>query len=329
MRTSKIHGDTPPRSRVNSAAAHGEVTSFRRGGHWSHWGVAVAALAFTLSGPAAAGPPSEPTPGEDKGVVSLRVAGAQIPVTRDVSKNVATLRRAIDFAAREKADVLVTPEGSLSGYSTKFDRAATARALETVVRHARESNVAMVLGTCFADADGSAYDAQRFYDRHGNDLGFHAKILLCRSMLEPRREAEVDHFKTVPLRTFNLQGVTVGGLVCNDLWANPEWTPMPDPFLSRKLAGLGARVVFHSVNAGQEGEGENLKLVRGFHDANLRLRARASKLWVVVADACDPSGRLGSRCPSGVVGPDGRWVVRVSPLGEQFFVQTIRIEGLR
>ena len=42
----------------------------------------------------------------------LRVAGAQIAVTRDVGRNVETLRRAIDYAVAEKADILLTPEGS-------------------------------------------------------------------------------------------------------------------------------------------------------------------------------------------------------------------------
>jgi len=51
----------------------------------------------------------------------LRVAGAQLPVRNDVQKNLEAITRAIEFAAREKADVFVTPEGSLSGYS-QFQR---------------------------------------------------------------------------------------------------------------------------------------------------------------------------------------------------------------
>ena len=43
------------------------------------------------------------------------------PVRNDVQKNLEAITRAIEFAAREKADVFVTPEGSLSGYS-QFQR---------------------------------------------------------------------------------------------------------------------------------------------------------------------------------------------------------------
>jgi len=256
---------------------------------------------------------------------TLRVAGAQLSVRNDVQKNLEAINRAIEFAAREKADVLLTPEGSLSGYTSSFDAAATDRAMMVVSQRARRANIALVLGTCFTDAEGTRYDAQRFYDRQGNYLGFHAKTLLCRWMADPKRKGEVDTFKSAPLRTFQLQSVIVGGLICNDMWANPEWTPMPDPYLARQLGALGARVLFLSVNSGQD-EGEALALHRAFHESNLRLRARSAKLWVVVANAADPLGRREANCHSGVLAPDGHWVVQADPKGEQFFAQDIVVE---
>jgi predicted amidohydrolase len=275
--------------------------------------------------PAADARARDPGPGVEGAKVSLRVAGAQIPVSSDASRNVEVISRALEFAAREKADVLVTPEGSLSGYTHDFSGRATAEALETLLSRARKAGVALVLGTCFEEADGGRYDQQRFYDRRGEYLGFHSKILLCRRMADPQAKGEIDFFRSTSLRTFKLEGLTVGGLVCNDMWANPEWTPMPDPFLARQLAGLGARVIFLSVNAGQD-EGEALALNRGFHESNLRLRARSAGVWVVVADAADPEGRKSSNCPSGVLGPDGRWALQVEPRGEHFFAHTIEVE---
>lgn len=271
--------------------------------------------AFLLAVPAQAAPEK----------VSLRVAGAQIPVTRDVRKNLETISRAIDFAAREKADILVTPEGSLSGYFAEFDAAATAKALDEVVKKAREAKLALALGTCFQDADGRRYDAQRFYDRDGAFLGFHAKILLCRRMADPKSKGEIDFFQTKPLGTFPLGGLTVGGLVCNDMWANPEWTPMDDPYLARQLSQKGARVIFHSVNAGPA-EGEELALTLAYHESNLRIRARGARVWIVTVDACDPEGKRAGNAPSGVIGPDGAWVVKAEPKGERFFTATIEVE---
>ena len=62
----------------------------------------------------------------------LRVAGAQIPVSSDIEANVEVIMRAIDFAAAEQADILLTPEGSLSGYTPNFDAAAVEQALAKV-----------------------------------------------------------------------------------------------------------------------------------------------------------------------------------------------------
>jgi predicted amidohydrolase len=253
----------------------------------------------------------------------LRVAGAQIPVVGDIKRNLSAISRAIDYAIAEKADVLVTPEGSLSGYTHEFDDAAVSRALQEAVRRAREGHLALALGTCFEESsDHQRYDEVRFYDRDGAYLGFHAKILLCRKVADPSAKGEIDYFKTKPLRIFELNGLTVGALVCNDMWANPEWTPQDDPHLLQQLSLLGARVVFLAVNAGQS-EGEEFALIRQYHEANLRLRARTAKTWVVSADAADPSGELSSQAPSGIVDPNGNWVVMTKPKGEQMFAHTI------
>ena len=258
--------------------------------------------------------------------IRIRVAGAQVPVVRDIAKNVETLTRAIEYAAREKADVLITPEGSLSGYTPDFDGAATQQALDQLLPRARAAKLALVLGTCFEAEDGQRYDAQRFYDNEGKYLGFHAKILLCRHVPNPAAKGEIDFFQSRPLRTFNLFGITVGGLVCNDMWANPEWTPMDDPHLSQKLKEMGARVIFLSANTGA-GTGESLTLNRSYHETNLRLRARTGKLWIVVANAADPRGTQAGYCPSGVLAPDGQWALTVSPHGEQFFVHTVEVDA--
>ncbi len=219
--------------------------------------------------------------------------------------------------------MLVTPEGSLSGYTHEFDDAALSRALLEMLNRARQGHLALALGTCFEEpADHEPYDEVRLYDQNGAYLGFHAKILLCRKVAEPSAKGEIDFFKTKPIRTFQLNGLTVGALVCNDMWANPEWTPQDDPHLLQQLSRLGARVVFLAVNSGQS-EGKELSLVRQYHEANLRLRARTARVWIVLADAADPRGELSSQAPSGIVDPDGKWVVMANPKGEQMFSYTI------
>lgn len=256
---------------------------------------------------------------------SLRVAGAQIAVTPDVEANLAALERAVRYAVAEKADVLVTPEGSLSGY-VEFDAARTAEGLDRITATARQAGIALALGTCFREpSDGKRYDELRFYQGDGSYLGFHAKMLLCRHMTEPGSKGEIDYFATRAMQTFQLNGIRIGGLICNDLWAHPEWTPMDDPHLTRQLAAKGVRVIFHAANAGFA-EGQTLELNRQYHESNLRVRARADNLWIVTAGAADPQGKLANQCGSGVVGPDGNWAVRVDPVGERFFAYTIELK---
>jgi predicted amidohydrolase len=255
----------------------------------------------------------------------VKIAAAQIEVSRDIDRNMATLERALAYAADEHADVLATPEGSLSGYWADFDPEGVAAAVESLVRMASRRGVALALGTCYLEPDGKPYDELRFYDRDGTFRGFHAKILLCKKVGNPATESELDRFATKPLGVTAFEGVRAGGLVCNDLWANPEATVMDDPHLTQRLAALGAEVIFHAVNSGQSRD-EELRLQRAYHDANLRMRARAARVWIVTVDAADRSGLAGSRAPSGVLDPTGRWVVKAPERGEAFFSAVIAVD---
>lgn len=251
----------------------------------------------------------------------LRVAGAQIPVTEDVGSNVEALGRAIDFARSERADILLTPEGSLSGYTHEFDTREVEDALERVTRKAREAEVGLALGTCFVEPDdGKRYNELRFYTPQGDHLGFHSKTLRCGTLDDPS-EGEVSHYAVRPLRTFNFLDITIGGLICNDLWANPGCTPMPDEHLSQRLAAMGARVIFHPVNGGR-GDDEWRDVVWSYHESNLRMRAKAGGVWIVTVDNCHPP-HLRCCVPSGVINPDGSPVCRTEPYGEQLFAYTI------
>jgi predicted amidohydrolase len=246
-------------------------------------------------------------------------------VTEDVASNAASIQRAIDFAARMGADVLLTPEGSLSGYTPHFDPVEVARALDEVRAAAAASGVALALGTCFAEPDdGRTYNEVRFYDRTGTFLGFHTKTLLCGTLDDPP-SGEINDYGVRPLRTFEMFGVRVGALICNDLWANPGCTPMDDPHLVLKLARMGVRVIFHAVNGGRDG-GEWWQTAWNYHESNLQLRAQAAGVWIVTVDNAHPV-TLPCSAPSGIVGPSGRWLVRAERQGECFFTADVPLGG--
>jgi predicted amidohydrolase len=251
----------------------------------------------------------------------LRVSGAQIPVSFDIRQNVATLIKAIEWAASEKADILLTPEGSLSGYTHEFNVDTLQTGLREVTTLARQRTVGLALGTCFKETDGNVYNQIRFYAADGFYLGFHSKVLRCKNMLDPQSAGEVDYFADKGLGVFSFGSIVVGGLICNDLWANPAWTSMPDPHLTRLLAGMGVRLVFHAVNGGRDGSPWS-QVTWQYHEANLRLRARADRLWIVTVDNCAPL-EIPCSAPSGILSPEGDWVCQAASQGEQFFVYNI------
>ena len=254
----------------------------------------------------------------------IRVAGAQIPVTREVSENRKAILRAIEAASRERADILLTPEGSLSGYTHEFDQGEVERALQDVCRSAREHGLGLALGTCFTEADGRCFDQLRLYDASGFYLGFHSKTLTCGTLGTPSR-GEIEHFSIAPLRTFVIRGIPCGALICNDLWANPGYTPTPDTHLTQQLSASGARIIFHSVNGDRDGSPWSTVSSWNYHESNLELRARAGKLFIVTVDSCAP---LDVPCssPGGVVGPEGTWLVRTPRQGEHVFVVELGLE---
>jgi predicted amidohydrolase len=189
-----------------------------------------------------------------------------------------------------------------------------------VTRWAREAGVGLALGTCAVEADGACYNQLRFYLPDGTYLGYHSKTLTCGTWDDPP-QGEINDYAVAPLRTFDYGPIRVGGLICNDLWANPGCTPVPDPHLSQQLARRGARILFHAVNGGRDG-GPWSRVAWQYHEANLRMRARAGHVWVVTVDNCHPQ-EIPCSAPSGVIDPHGEWACTTPPQGEQFFAYTI------
>jgi predicted amidohydrolase len=255
----------------------------------------------------------------------LRVAAAQIPVSRDIDENVKTISRAIDRASAERADILLTPEGSLSGYTHEFDQSQVDRALDEVVKRSSAAQLALALGTCYTELDDNrCYNQIRFYGKDGAFLGAHTKTLLCGTLTKSSK-GEINHFSVRPLRTYQLEGITVGGLICNDLWANPQCTPMPDAHLTQQLSAQGAKIIFHAVNGGRSDNEWSEQVNWPYHEANLRMRAASGAVWIVTADNCEPM-TIPCSAPSGVLQPDGKWAAKAPNRGEHLVVHTIQVD---
>jgi len=251
---------------------------------------------------------------------SLTVCGLQMPVTNDVNRNAQRILGAIKKAAEAGADFLVTPEGSLSGYTPNFDRVQVTEAVERLAASAKEHKVGLLLGTCFKElTDGKelCYNQVRVYTPQGEYLGFHAKILRC-SPLETPGSGEMKDYAEGRLRTFQWNGITFGILICNDFWATPGYTTIPNPYLPWQLKKMGAQLIFHHINSGFDQE------YRDFQESSVNLWAKKLGIYIVEVNAADKNEK--TNAGSGLVGPKGERETIVPDVGEQFFTCKIKIE---
>jgi predicted amidohydrolase len=239
-----------------------------------------------------------------------------MPVTGDIVKNRDLIAAALERAGRDGSDILLTPEGSLSGYTSHFQQADLAPALSLLTGRAKALSVGLALGTCFHETDGRCYNQVRVYGGDGAYLGFHSKILRCSSLDAPGT-GELAEYAATELRTFEIKGVTFGCLVCSDLWATPGWNTTPNPYLAWQLKKLGARFILHAVNSGAD------QRYRKYHESNLSLWAMALKIPIVTVNSVP--GKGASNASSGVLGPDGGWKHRICRSGTRYFSSDLEI----
>ena len=67
-----------------------------------------------------------------------------------------------------------------------------------------------------------------------------------------------------------------------------------------------------------------LEVARQFQEANLRMRARAGNVWIVVVDNCFPEN-IRVTAPAGVIDCNGNWACKAEPLSARLFVHTITL----
>jgi len=246
----------------------------------------------------------------------IRIAAVQMRVGNDICANEARILKAVEAAAKARADILLSPEGSLSGYTSRFNQASLALSLGRVLSKAKTSGVGLALGTCFKEADSKRYNQVRVYSKDGTFKGFHSKILRC-SRLDAPGTGELAEYATTPLTTFKLKGRIFGCLICNDLWASPGFTVTPNPYLAWELKKLGVSFILHSVNSGSGQE------YRAYHESNHAAWAMTLKIPIVTVNALPRKGKVNAS--SGVMGPGGRWLFKAKDKGERFFTFDLEV----
>jgi predicted amidohydrolase len=248
----------------------------------------------------------------------VRVAAAQMAARRTMPEAAEAVVRMIHRAAGRGARFLVTPEMFLTGYHGAFDQERRDCLIENAIAPAcQEAGLTLLLGAgSHLDACGrrisKPYIQTVVIGLTGRVIGVHNKTVPTGGDLKWCRAGRLRD-----LRVYRSQGLTFGATICNDFWATPGYTTLPDPNLPVRLARLGARVIFHSIASGHG------KSHLDFHTFRMEERAIRAGVWVVSAQ-CVTDPRKPVSAPTGIVGPDGVWRVRAPLIGERLVVGTVR-----
>jgi predicted amidohydrolase len=247
---------------------------------------------------------------------SIRFAGLQMNTTSDIGKNKDQIINGLKKAAAVKADFLVTPEGSLSGYTSKFNQEEVDRALPEILQLAKDLKVGLFLGTCYKEKIKEVsycYNQVRVYSPSGDFLGAYSKILRC-SPLDYPGTGEMTDYVEGDLKVFDWNGIKIGTLICNDLWATPGYTTMSNPYLAWKLKQMGAQMIVHCINSGSD------QRYRKFHEASAELWAMS--LHIPILEVNTAQGDTMINAGSGLIDAEGKRSIIVPDTGEQFFIVT-------
>jgi NAD+ synthase (glutamine-hydrolysing) len=245
----------------------------------------------------------------------VRIALAQVNTTvGDLEGNAALVRRGVEAARDAKADVVVFPELTLTGYPPEdlvFRRQFiddNLKALRAVVRTIK--GLAAVVG--FVDCeDDDLYNAAAFVHR-GRIVARHHKILLPNygvfdenRYFQPGRQA----------RTIVLNGVTMGINICEDIWY-PQ-----GPTFSQSLVGDAEVIINISASPYHRGK-------LRFREDMLATRAMDNQVIVAYVNAIGGQDELVFDGNSLVLDHQGRTVARGRAFEEDLIVADVDADAV-
>lgn len=263
----------------------------------------------------------------------MRIVGASIPVTANVRENVRWIYRAAVRAASLSADLLLTPECSVSGYESIWDADLVTAGLDRVATMSVETGVTIGVGAFVPAGDGRSANEVRLYTGGRIASSYRKRVLVGSGASEI---AEPDERSLLAPGDVDMDlltgGVRFSALICNDLWANPLYSPAHVDDLVARAAGRGIDCLLHAVNTGIEAQDDKpeddwVEVHRWYHESNLRLRSRAQTLPIVTVDVADGDGGVMSSSPSGFIGADGRWAGRIDRPGPHIIVGDLDQHG--
>lgn len=209
---------------------------------------------------------------------------AQFNVTLDLQENLNNILEIISIA--DEDDIIVFPEGSLSGYSSDIsflrgiDQAILTNNLKLIKEEATKRKIHIILGSCIFE-DGNWYNAGICYSYCNNDA-IYKKVNLAineRESMQAGNEMQV--------YSLNTKNATLRYAIqlCREIRFPEQW---------KFLAQEGAEVFFYLTNAI---EGKSKEVWK----SHLVSRAAENQRFVISSNTADPA----QLCPSIVIKPNG------------------------
>lgn len=259
---------------------------------------------------------------------NIRFAGAQIPCTINLDKNVQHIKDALNWASLNSVDYLLTPEGSLSGYYPGWD-IIDGRTIDDiysaekeVLAYAVEKNVGLCLGTMWGEIDASFLEGYRkenqirFYSKTGKLLGKSNKTYI---LPEYDQTVPNDDIPLIDLE-HTVQNFWATGLVCNDFWGGPLTNRFSLPL--HAVENQKTHVIFHATNGFRGILPVYDEITDAWHEGNLRMISFSTGVPIITVDnACKMDGQdyEGKTSSTSGILLNGEWKVKAPRNGTQYF----------
>ena len=270
--------------------------------------------------------------------MSIRIAGAQIPVGKNVEINKKEILNAIAWAKENNVDQLVTPECALSGYVKGWadNLEQIKSSLKEIEDFAKKCEIGLHLGTNFREPEpvGDIHRNEiRHYGKDGNLTGVTYKTYIVPHMecVLPRNP-DLDFLTVVPIG----ERESAAGLICNDMWGYLESNDHP---ISESYKRMGLSLIIHCTNGTKWRDGGvSNDVYQCWHEGYLRMTSYHTKTPIITVDSCTPWEWEGDEnevdlcmtsSKSGVL-HGGEWKVSVPQRGRHYFtydLETFNVVG--
>ena len=273
----------------------------------------------------------------------VRFGGCQIAVTHDVSENIKTIKRAIDWAQENNVEYLITPEGALSGYYqdclSDENWPKVQKGEIEIVEYAASKGVGLGLGTFWREDEPQGTinrNQTRFYNWLGNFEGAYNKIRIIESdIVVPGIDSSQMGGEHVSIdltpREFPQGTFSVGVLICNDFYGEDlsGVTLSRRALYSLKNKHRPIEIIIHPTfglrgkEVHEDLDEEILKVYDLWHENHVKQLSYSASVTVITVDSIsDFTGTVPPDIPTSSVGGvivNGKSIVSAPRLGEQFF----------